>query len=207
MKTTVIIAYWVLSVLLVALIIMFASDTQFFRALFIGLMFVPGAVAAKKMLPTVSFKKRSEGIRNVIYICLAILIMEYLILVASYSFILSPGVLRINGRDISNPLWFSHRYLGLMHPLVITVIVSVLAIGGSIVTRWLNKDRSISIPPMAANCATRPESPSGNRSWDTRLCVFIGPSWSTATTWNRTARTPSRWARSHCPSPANTRKA
>ena len=36
MKTTVIIAYWVLSVLLVALIIMFASDTQFFRALFIG---------------------------------------------------------------------------------------------------------------------------------------------------------------------------
>ena len=82
MKTTVTIAYWVLSVLLVALIIMFASDTQFFRALFIGLMFVPGAVAAKKMLPTVSFKKRSEGIRNVIYICLAILIMEYLILVA-----------------------------------------------------------------------------------------------------------------------------
>lgn len=140
MKTTVTIAYWVLSVLLVALIIMFASDTQFFRALFIGLMFVPGAVAAKKMLPTVSFKKRSEGISNVIYICLAILVMEYLILVASYSFILSPGVLRIDGRYISNPLWFSHRYLGLMHPLVITVIVSVLAIGGSIVTRWLNKD-------------------------------------------------------------------
>lgn len=139
MKTTVTIAYWVLSVLLVALIIMFASDTQFFRALFIGLMFVPGAVAAKKMLPTVSFKKRSEGIRNVIYICLAILIMEYLILVASYSFILSPGIHFINGKHISNPLWFPLN-VGLMHPLVITVIVSVLAIGGSIVTRWLNKD-------------------------------------------------------------------
>ena len=97
MKTTITIAYWVLSVLLVALIIMFASDTRFLRALFMGLMFVPGAVAAKNMLPSVSFKKRGEGIRNVIYICLAILIMEYLILVASYSFILSPGFQNING--------------------------------------------------------------------------------------------------------------
>ena len=118
---------------------MFASDTQFFRALFIGLMFVPGAVAAKNMLPSVSFKKRGEGIRNVIYICLAILVMEYLILVASYSFILSPGIYKINGVYISNPLWFPHN-VGLMHPLVITVIVSVLAIGGSLITRWLNKD-------------------------------------------------------------------
>jgi len=139
MKTTVTIAYWVLSVLLVALIIMFAADVQFFRAFFIGLMFVPGAVAAKNMLPSVSFKKRGEGIRNVIYICLAILVMEYLILVASYSFILSPGIHFINGKHISNPLWFPLN-VGLMHPLVITVIVSVLAIGGSLVTRWLNKD-------------------------------------------------------------------
>lgn len=140
MKTTITIAYWVLSVLLVALIIMFASDTRFLRALFMGLMFVPGAVAAKNMLPSVSFKKRGEGIRNVIYICLAILIMEYLILVASYSFILSPGVQRINGVDIHNPLWFPLNSVGLMHPLVITVIVSALAIGCSLITRWLNKD-------------------------------------------------------------------
>ena len=140
MKTTITIAYWVLSVLLVALIIMFASDTRFLRALFMGLMFVPGAVAAKNMLPSVSFKKRGEGIRNVIYICLAILIMEYLILVASYSFILSPGFQNINGVNIHNPLWFPHNSVGLMHPLVITVIVSALAIGGSFITRWLNKD-------------------------------------------------------------------
>jgi hypothetical protein len=140
MKTTITIAYWVLSVLLVALIIMFASDTRFLRALFMGLMFVPGAVAAKNMLPSVSFKKRGEGIRNVIYICLAILIMEYLILVASYSFILSPGFQNINGVNIHNPLWFPRNSVGLMHPLVITVIVSALAIGGSFITRWLNKD-------------------------------------------------------------------
>ena len=140
MKTTITIAYWVLSVLLVALIIMFASATRFLRALFMGLMFVPGAVAAKNMLPSVSFKKRGEGIRNVIYICLAILIMEYLILVASYSFILSPGFQNINGVNIHNPLWFPRNSVGLMHPLVITVIVSALAIGGSFITRWLNKD-------------------------------------------------------------------
>ena len=139
MRTIITINYWILSVLIVALIIMFAADVQFTRALFIGMMFLPGALAAKFMLPSVSFKKKGEGIRNVIYICLAILILEYLLLIVSYSFILEPGVRMINGINVQNPLWFPSN-TGLMNPLVIAVIVSALAIGGSLIDRWLTRN-------------------------------------------------------------------
>jgi hypothetical protein len=138
-RTTITIVYWTLSVLIVALILKFASDLGFAKALFIGVMFLPGALAAKYMLPSVSFKKRGEGIRNIIYICLAILVMEYLILVASYSYILSPGARFVGGWQAHNALWFP-VYTGLMNPLVITVIVSALAIGGSLIDRWLTRN-------------------------------------------------------------------
>ena len=138
-NSSLVVYYWILSVLIVALIIMFAADVQFTRALFIGMMFLPGALAAKFMLPSVSFKKKGEGIRNVIYICLAILILEYLLLIVSYSFILEPGVRMINGINVQNPLWFPSN-TGLMNPLVIAVIVSALAIGGSLIDRWLTRN-------------------------------------------------------------------
>ena len=139
MRTTFTFVYWTLSVLIVAMIISFAADVQFARALFIGMMFLPGALAARFMLPSVSFRKKGEGIRNVIYICLAILIMEYLLLIASYSFILEPGVRMVNGIPVQNPLWFPSD-TGLMNPLVITVIVSALAIGGSLIDGWLTRN-------------------------------------------------------------------
>ena len=135
-RTTITIVYWTLSVLIVALVLKFASHLDFAKALFMGVMFLPGAIAAKHLLPSVSFKIKGEGIRNIIYICLAILVMEYLLLVASYSFILSPGVRMVSGWHYENALWFP-VYTGLMNPLVISVIVSALAIGGAIIDRKL----------------------------------------------------------------------
>ena len=138
-RTTITIVYWTLSVLIVALILKFASHLEFAKSLLIGAMFLPGALAAKYLLPSVSFKKMGEGIRNIIYICLAILVMEYLLLVASYSYILSPGARFIGGWQVHNALWFP-VHTGLMNPIVITVIVSALAIGGSLIDRWLTHD-------------------------------------------------------------------
>lgn len=140
MKKTFTIVYWTLSVLVVAIVLMLASHLDFAKALFMGVMFLPGAIAAKYLLPSVSFKIKSEGIRNIIYVCLAILVMEYLLLVASYSFILSPGVRMIGGRNIENALWFP-AHTGLMNPVVISVIVSALAIGGALIDRWLSRNR------------------------------------------------------------------
>ena len=87
MKRTVIIAYWTVSVIIVALIIMMlVGNLSFSRALFVGMMFLPGALAAQYMLPKISYKRRAEGIRNTIYLVLAIIILEYLLLIWTLCF-------------------------------------------------------------------------------------------------------------------------
>ena len=147
MKKTFTIVYWILSVLIVALVLKFASHLDFAKALFMGVMFLPGALAAKRLLPSVSFKIKSEGIRNIIYICLAILVMEYLLLVASYSYILSPGTRMVSGWHYHNALWFP-VHTGLMNPVVISVIVSALAIGGALIDRWHTRNQPVIENPV-----------------------------------------------------------
>ena len=141
MRTTIIIAYWTVSVLIAALIVMlFTENIPFVRALFMGIMFLPGALAAQYMLPKISFRKRGEGIRNTIYVVLAILILEYLLIIISYSFQPSDSyVILPDGRQVMNPLMFP-RDTGILNPLFISVIVSTLAIGGFYLDRWLGKN-------------------------------------------------------------------
>ena len=56
MKRVVIIAYWTISVIIIALIIMMlVKNLPISRALFVGLVFLPGAFAAQYMLPKISF--------------------------------------------------------------------------------------------------------------------------------------------------------
>ena len=140
MRTTIIIAYWILSVLIAALTVMlFTENIPFVRALFMGIMFLPGALAAQYMLPKISFRKKSEGIRNTIYVVLAIMILEYLLLIISYSFQPSGSYVYINGKNYANPLMYPND-TGILNPLFISTMVSLLAIGGATLNRWLKKN-------------------------------------------------------------------
>lgn len=140
MRTTIIIAYWILSVLIAALTVMlFTDNIPFVRALFMGIMFLPGALVAQYMLPKISFRKRSEGIRNTIYVVLAIMILEYLLLIISYSFQPSGSYVYIQGKNYANPLMFPND-TGVMNPLFISIMVSLLALGGAMLDRWLGKN-------------------------------------------------------------------
>ena len=129
-----------MSVLIAALTVMlFTNHIPFVRALFMGIMFLPGALAAQYMLPKISFRKRGEGIRNTIYVLLAIMILEYLLLIISYSFQPSGSVVYINGKNIANPLVFP-KDTGILNPLFISTMVSLLAIGGATLNRWLKNN-------------------------------------------------------------------
>ena len=140
MKRTVIIAYWIVSVIIVALIIMMlVNNLPVSRALFVGLVFLPGALAAQYMLPKISFKRRAEGIRNTIYLVLAIIIMEYLLLVWTLCFQPSDNYKLIQGVSYNVPFDFP-KDTGVFNPLFISVIVSALAIGGSLIDRWLTRN-------------------------------------------------------------------
>ena len=61
MKRLLIISYWVISVLLVALVLV-SLGYRFLEALFIGTLFLPGALAAKFFFPKVNFKKQRSAI-------------------------------------------------------------------------------------------------------------------------------------------------
>ena len=140
MKRAVIITYWTISVIIVALIIMMlVENLPVSRALFVATMFLPGALAAQYMLPKISFKRRAEGIRNTVYLVLAIIILEYLLLVWTLCFQSFDNVRLIQGASYSAPFDFP-KDTGVFNPLFISVVISILAIGGSLIDRWLTRN-------------------------------------------------------------------
>ena len=133
MRTLVTILYWMLSVVVAALVVSSAGYT-FQESILMGTMFLPGALAAKYLFPKVSFKKRSEGVLNAIYIVLAILVLEYLLIFATNIFI---HTLRL-GTDDYDVIHYNLPSPGIIaNPVFISILVSILAIGGSLIDRWL----------------------------------------------------------------------
>ena len=133
MRTLVTILYWMLSVVIAALVVS-SAGYHFPEAILMGTMFLPGALAAKYLFPKVSFKKRSEGVLDVIYIVLAILVLEYLLIYATNIFI---HTLRL-GTDDYDVIHYNLPSPGIIaNPVFISILVSILAIGGSLIDRWL----------------------------------------------------------------------
>ena len=141
MRTKLNVAYWILSVLVSALVISYVDHTSFSNAFFVGTMFLPGALAARYMLPKVSFKKKGEGIRNTVYIILAIILLEFLLLILAHNILRIGYAIRpsqFRGRG------FNYPRTGVMNIWFISLMVSVLAVGGyfsmrrrpSVVRRW-----------------------------------------------------------------------
>lgn len=137
MRTWITILYWTLSMLIAALVVTSAGYT-FQESLFMGSMFLPGAIAAKYLLPKVSFKKRSEGIQGVIYIVLAILVFEFLIIILANNVIQNQRhILEVGRRYNYNDAYEMPIPGMLLNPFFISIVISVLALGGSLIDRWL----------------------------------------------------------------------
>ena len=85
MKRFLIISYWIVSILLVA-VVLTSLGYGFLEALFIGSMFLPGALAAKYFFPKV------KGVKDTVFLILGILAGEMLLfLVAHFSIITFRG--------------------------------------------------------------------------------------------------------------------
>ena len=126
-----------LSVVIAALVVSSAGYT-FQESLLMGTMFLPGALAAKYLLPKVSFSKRSEGIQGVIYIILAIIVFEYLLIICCNTVIQNQRHLMEMGHKYG---YYDSDQMPIpgiiVNPLFISILVSILAIGGSLIDRWL----------------------------------------------------------------------
>jgi hypothetical protein len=124
--------------MLIAALIVTSAGYTFQESLFMGSMFLPGAIAAKYLLPKVSFKKRSEGIQGVIYIVLAILVFEFLIIILANNVIQNQRhILEVGRRYNYNDAYEMPIPGMILNPFFISIIISVLAIGGSLIDRWL----------------------------------------------------------------------
>lgn len=64
--------YYVAAVALVAVILL-SFDYRFGEALFVGTMFLPGALAARWLYPKIAFTHRWEGIRDGLFVTAGLL--------------------------------------------------------------------------------------------------------------------------------------
>ena len=124
---------WIVSTLLVA-IVLTSFEYHFLESLFIGTMFLPGALAAKYFFPKVSFKDRRSGVRDTVFIVLGILAAEILLFMTAHFYII---LLRegengwfLNMQDIPKSL---------TNPVFIALILTALAAGAYFFESWLDK--------------------------------------------------------------------
>ena len=137
MRTLVTILYWMLSVVIAALVVS-SVGYSFQESLWMGTMFLPGALAAKYILPKVSFSKRSEGIQGVIYLVLAIIVLEYLLIICCNTVIQNHKHILEVGHKYDYFDAYEMPFPGIiLNPFFISIIISILAIGGSFIDRWL----------------------------------------------------------------------
>ena len=150
MKRLLVISYWIVSTLLVA-IILTSFDYKFPEALFVGSMFLPGALAAKFFFPKVNFKDRRAGIRDTAFIVLGILVAEVFLFMIAHSYILIVREGRngwfLSAEDIPEPL---------TNPVFIALIITVLAAGAYFFETWLEKKRPEEPGPIKFISGRRP---------------------------------------------------
>ena len=146
MKRLLVISYWLVSILLVA-IILTSLGYWFMEALFIGTMFLPGALAAKYFFPKVGFKNRRAGIKNTIYIVLGILVAEIFLFLITHYYVI------INRKNITDRIVLPDL---LTNPVFIALILTVLATGSYFFESWLNRKRPTPPSPVTFTSFRKP---------------------------------------------------
>ena len=100
------IIYWVVATGLISLLFMSLAES-YVAALFLAVMMLPGALFAKYLGGTISFKNRFRGVMDTIYFLSFILVLEYLLIFLVYSYFLKYNLPEPNS-ILFNPIfiWF-----------------------------------------------------------------------------------------------------
>ena len=138
MKRFLIISYWVVSILLVA-VVLTSIGYRFLEALFIGSMFLPGALAAKYFFPKV------RGVKDTVFLVLGILMAEILLFLIAHYLILTYR------ENLPLPMWdWPDLPQILTNPVFIALILTTLAAGSYFFESWLDRKRPTRPAPTGA---------------------------------------------------------
>ena len=74
------VAYWSASVLMISLMLM-SLGYCFSDAMFVSMSFVPGCLVLRWLLPHVSFSNLTKGIFNLIFVLLAVVLTDMLLVI------------------------------------------------------------------------------------------------------------------------------
>ena len=146
MKRLLVISYWVLSILLVA-VILTSLGYRFMEAVFIGTVFLPGALAAKYFFPRVDFRNRKTGVKDTVFIVLGILVAEVFLFLMTHYYIQR---FRENMDE-----WTALPDI-LSNPVFIAVIITALAAGSYFFERWLDRKRPTAPAPITFTSDRKP---------------------------------------------------
>ena len=135
MKRLLVISYWVVSILLVA-IVLCSLGYRFLEALLVGTLFFPGALAARFFFSKVDFRNRGKGVRDATFILLGILVAEIFLFMVAHYYI---SILRAGG---SCPPQMLPEIPGLLtNPVFVAIILTALAVGSYFFETWLDRKR------------------------------------------------------------------
>ena len=132
------IGYFVVAVASVAVILL-SFGYSYGEALFVGTVFLPGALAARWFYPKISFERRGEGIRDCMFVTIGILILEVLLVLLVHYFIkyFRPGYPQV--ANVAVPL---------LNPVFIALILLVLVAGDLWPSRYLERKYPASEQPL-----------------------------------------------------------
>ena len=130
-KTLIILGLWLVAIVLIAALVV-SMGYSFPEALFIGVQFLPGVLAAHYFLSKISFQNKSAGIRDAIFVMLAILVAEIALVVMA-------SIIIVHMRHIV--IWWQYDDYPetLFNPVFIGMILALLIVGDTALARFLDR--------------------------------------------------------------------
>ncbi len=154
MKRLLTITYWIVSILLMATVLT-SLGYRFPEAVFIGTMFLPGALAAKFFLPKASRKDRKSEVKDACFIVSGILLTEILLFIIAHYFVLyfreGPNVWGVIAKNN-----FDDLPKVLINPVFIALILTVLAVGSHYFESWLDRKHPAKPGPITFTSERKP---------------------------------------------------
>ena len=132
MKRTVLILYWILAIALIASVLV-SIGYRLSESIFIGALFLPGALAVKYFISKVSFSNKAEGIKNCVFITFGVIAGEiFLFLLAHWTIC----KMRADTNDIYE--WPQVPDL-LVNPVFIAIMIGAFSVLNVLLEKWLDK--------------------------------------------------------------------
>lgn len=138
-KTLIVIVAWMLAVVMIATLVV-SMGFSFPEALLIGVLFLPGALAARFFLSKISFASRSAGALDSVFVLLAILVAEMALIILANFYILHLRNVFFWEYDGFSPTLFN--------PVFLTGVLASLIVGDGMLNRYLEKRFPTSREPV-----------------------------------------------------------